>query len=154
MGSMHDSRNGSSTRRADGALIPIGVLAKRTGCIVDTIRFYEKIGVLPKPRRTESGHRVYGAAQIARLTFIRRTRDLGFSLDEVRGLLKLAEGEERTCDEVEKAAIRHRKDVRRKIADLRIVDATLGELIKQCQVGEPAECPLIKALSQPKAAAV
>ncbi|MDA8051247.1 MAG: helix-turn-helix domain-containing protein [Rhodospirillales bacterium] len=134
-------------------MVPIGVAARRTGCGIDTIRFYEKVGVLQRPRRTESGRRVYGTSEIARLTFIYRARKLGFSLDEVRGLLSLAEGEERPCEDVKRAAIRHRQDVRRKIADLRAVETTLGALIRQCQAGGPAECPLIEALSQPKAAA-
>lgn len=77
------------TGTADTALIPIGSLASRTGCNIETIRFYEKIGVLPKPRRTESGRRVYGQDLVQRLTFIRRTRELGFTLDEVRALLRV-----------------------------------------------------------------
>jgi MerR family mercuric resistance operon transcriptional regulator len=71
----------------------------------------------------------------------------------VRGLLDIAEGKERPCEDVKQAAIRHRQDVRRKISDLRAVEATLGTLIRQCEADGPTECPLIEALSQPSAAA-
>lgn len=153
LSSVKDRQKRASPTWSDGPSVPIGTVAQRAGCGIDTIRFYEKIGVLQRPRRTESGRRIYGAAEIARLTFICRARELGFSLDEVRGLLSLAERDERRCEDVKQAAIRHRQDVRRKIADLRAVEATLGTLIRQCEAGGPAECPLIEALSQPKAAA-
>lgn len=142
-------RSHAATIGANGAVTPIGVVARRTGCSIDTIRFYEKIGVLPSPQRTESGRRVYGASDIARLSFICRARELGFSLDEIRDLLKLAAEEQRPCEDVKKAAIRHRQDVRRKISDLRAVEASLGDLIRLCRTGQPAECPLLDALSQP-----
>lgn len=131
-----------------GPLERIGKVARRIGCGIDTIRFYEKIGILRRPRRTESGRRVYAPAEVARLTFICRARDLGFSLDEVRGLLDLTEKKERPCEDIKQAAIRHRQDVRRKIANLRAVEATLEGLIRQCEAGGPTECPLIDALSQ------
>jgi MerR family mercuric resistance operon transcriptional regulator len=152
LNSVKDRQNRASATWCDSPSMPIGTVARRAGCGIDTIRFYEKIGVLQRPRRTESGRRIYGTAEIARLTFICRARELGFSLDEVRSLLSLAEGGERRCEDVKQAAIRHRQDVRRKIADLRAVEATLGTLIRQCEAGGPAECPLIEALSQPKTA--
>lgn len=154
MSPVNDRQNRLSAAKPDGPLAPIGKVARQIGCGIDTIRFYEKIGVLRRPRRTESGRRVYDAAEIARLTFVCRARELGFSLDEIRGLLGLAEEQERPCDDVKRAAIRHRQDVRRKISDLRAIDATLSALIRQCEVGGPAECPLIEALSHPKAAVV
>lgn len=154
MSNVNDRRNRVSAARPDGPLVPIGLAARQIGCSIDTIRFYEKIGVLSRPRRTESGRRIYGLAEISRLTFICRARELGFSLDEVRDLLGLTEGKERPCEDVKQAAMRHRQDVRRKIADLRAVEVTLGALIRQCEAGGPAECPLIEALSRPKAAAV
>jgi MerR family mercuric resistance operon transcriptional regulator len=110
-------------------LEPIGRVARQIGCGIDTIRFYEKIGLLPRLRRTESGRRVYGPTEIARLTFICRARELGFTLDEVRGLLSLADEKERPCEDVKQTAIRHRQDVRRRIADMRAVEATLAHLI-------------------------
>ncbi len=150
---VNDRQNRVSPVRPDGPLEPIGKVARQIGCGIDTIRFYEKIGVLRRPRRTGSGRRVYGPAEISRLAFICRARELGFSLDEVRGLLDIAEGKERPCEDVKQAAIRHRQDVRRKISDLRAVEATLGTLIRQCEADGPTECPLIEALSQPSAAA-
>lgn len=154
MSRANDRQNRLSAAKPDSPLEPIGKVARQIGCGIDTIRFYEKIGVLRRPRRTESGRRVYDAAEIARLTFVCRARELGFSLDEVRGLLGLAEEKERPCDDVKRAAIRHRQDVRRKISDLRAIDATLNALIRQCEAGGPAECPLIEALSHPKPAVV
>lgn len=153
MGNVNDRQIRASAARLDGPLEPIGKVARQIGCGIDTIRFYEKIGVLRQPRRTGSGRRVYGPAEIARLAFICRARELGFSLDEVRGLLDLAEEKERPCEDVKQAAVRHRQDVRRKISDLRAVEATLGTLIRQCEADGPTECPLIEALSQPSAAA-
>lgn len=153
MSSVKDNRSRVPACRSDGPLEPIGKVARQIGCGIDTIRFYEKIGVLRRPRRTESGRRIYGPAEILRLTFICRARELGFSLGEARGLLDLAEEQERPCEDVKQAAIRHRQDVRRKISDLRALEATLGALIRQCEAGGPAECPLIDALSQPRTAA-
>ncbi|OYV67664.1 MAG: transcriptional regulator [Acidiphilium sp. 21-66-27] len=149
---VNDHQKCVSPVRPDGPLEPIGKVARHIGCGIDTIRFYEKIGVLRRPRRTGSGRRVYGPAEISRLAFICRARELGFSLDEVRGLLDIAEGKERPCEEAKQAAIRHRQDVRRKISDLRVVEATLGTLIRQCEAGGAVECPLIEALSQPSLA--
>lgn len=135
-----------STETAYMALIPIGILARRTGCNIETIRFYEKIGVLPKPRRTESGRRVYGQELVQRLTFVRRTRELGFTLEEVRALLKLADAQDVPCSEVKDMAILHRNDIKTKIADLRRMQKGLDTLIAQCQAGDQSGCPLIETL--------
>ena len=136
--------------RADGPLIPIGALAARTRCQIETIRFYEKIGVLGKPARTEGGHRAYGPAHVERLTFIRRARELGFALDQVRALLRLAEAADVPCAEVKDLAAIHLAEVRRKIADLRAMQTALTGLIGQCDAHDAAAeepgCPLIEAL--------
>lgn len=124
----------------------IGVLSKRTGCNIETIRFYERIGVMPKPPRTEGGHRVYTEDHFKRLTFIRRSRQLGFSLDTVRALLGLADGEGRTCKDVERIANRHLREVRAKLDDLAIMDEVLSEMVSRCAGGTKPECPLIEAL--------
>ena len=135
---------------AEGKLIPIGALAARTRCNVETIRFYEKIGVLENPARTEGGHRAYGRRHIERLTFIRRARELGFTLDEVRALLRLAEASDVPCAEVKDLAAAHLAEVRIKIADLRAMQTALTALIVQCDVrGDAADlpgCPLIETL--------
>lgn len=138
----------TKTGAKTGPLISIGALARQTGCNIETIRFYEKIGVLPKAARTEGGHRAYGPAQIERLVFIRRGRDLGFTLEEVRALLRLADERDRPCDEVKLVADQHLTEVRAKIADLRAMEAALAGLVEQCQSGDGTDCPLIEALSQ------
>ncbi|OYV88816.1 MAG: hypothetical protein B7Z57_14470 [Acidiphilium sp. 37-60-79] len=90
-GEKYSSNFGSAAAPA-GREVPIGIVAVRSGCGIETIRFYEKAGVLPRARRAENGRRVYDNRDVARITFIRRARELGFSLSEVRGLLALAEG--------------------------------------------------------------
>ncbi len=129
-----------------GPLLPIGALAKRTRCNIDTIRFYEKIGMLPKPARTEGGQRAYSPALVERLAFVRRTRELGFTLDEVRALLRLVDQRDGSCDEVRAVAREHLADVKAKIADLRAMQAALVDLIAKCDAGNGTDCPLIEAL--------
>ena len=133
-----------------GPLIPIGALATRTRCNIETIRFYEKIGVLPKPARTEGGHRAYGSAHVGRLTFVRRARELGFTLDEVRALLRLADAQDVPCAEVKDVAVAHLAEVKTKIADLHAMQKALTTLISACDLrGDTADlpgCPLIETL--------
>ena len=131
---------------AAGPLIPIGALAARTRCNIETIRFYEKIGVLPKPARTEGGHRAYGSAHVERLTFVRRARELGFTLDEVRALLRLADARDVPCAEVKDVAVAHLAEVKTKIADLHAMQKALTALIAQCNAGDQSGCPLIETL--------
>lgn len=129
--------------RAD---LSIGALSRRTGCHVETIRYYEKIGLLPAPPRTEGGHRAYTNDHHKRLSFIRRSRELGFTLDEVRNLLGLVEGGY-ACREVQAAALAHLEDIRRKIADLRRMQRTLTETVARCEGGDAPDCPIIDTLS-------
>ena len=95
-----------------------GALAKATDVNIETIRYYEKIGLMPDPVRTGAGYRVYDETDLKRLLFIRRCRELGFSLDEVRGLFGLVDGGAYTCAEVRDLSIVHLGDVRQKIRDL------------------------------------
>ena len=125
----------------------IGALAKATGTKVETIRWYESVGLLPAPGRTSGNYRTYGEAHLGRLSFIRRARDLGFSLDQVRALLALAEDRERSCDAVDAVAREHLGEVDRKIADLQALRRELDALIGQCQRGKVAECRIIEALA-------
>ncbi|GHE05925.1 MerR family transcriptional regulator [Defluviimonas sp. 20V17] len=127
-------------------LIQIGTLAKRTGTNIETIRFYEKIGILAEPPRTETGRRLYDERQVERLSFIRRTRALGFSLDEVRALLALVNSRDVDCSEVKDMATRHLDEVTAKIADLRAMQSALAGLITQCDAGDQSGCPMIPAL--------
>ena len=136
-------------RAASGLLIQIGALAERTRCKIETIRFYEKIGVLPAPARTGGGTRVYSPAHVSRLTFIRRTRELGFTLDEVRALLRLADEHDRPCGEVKSLATAHLADIKAKIKDLRAMQMALADLTAKCETGDGMDCPLIEALSNP-----
>ncbi len=128
------------------ARLAIGILSKRTGCNVETIRYYERVRLLPAPPRSTGGYRVYGTEHIGRLTFIRRARTLGFSIDEVRTLLKLADERKRPCAEVRLVAEAHLTDVRTKIADLRRMERVLKATVAQCAVGRRTDCPLIEAL--------
>ena len=124
----------------------IGALAKATGTKVETIRWYERVGLLAAPARTAGNYRTYGEAHLGRLSFIRRARDLGFSLDQIRTLLDLAEDRERSCDAVDVIASEHLEDVDRKIADLQALRRELDSLIGQCRHGKVAECRIIEAL--------
>ncbi|MCH7487130.1 MAG: helix-turn-helix domain-containing protein [Proteobacteria bacterium] len=124
----------------------IGVLSKRTGCDIETIRYYERIGVMPKPPRTEGGHRVFSEDHLKRLTFIRRSRELGFTLVQVRDLLGLVDGNDYTCDEVKAITVEHADAVRQKIADLRKLKRVLDDMVSQCDRGDIPDCPVIEAL--------
>jgi MerR family mercuric resistance operon transcriptional regulator len=126
----------------------IGSLSRGTGCKIETIRYYERIGLLPKPPRSQGGHRLYEEAHLKRLTFIRRSRELGFTLHEVRGLLRLVDGGSYTCAEVKALTLDHVAEVRHKLADLRKVKRVLEEMAAECDGGEVPECPIIDALYQ------
>jgi MerR family transcriptional regulator, mercuric resistance operon regulatory protein len=126
----------------------IGELSRRTGANIETIRYYERIGMLPAPPRTASGRRVYGLVETRTLTFIRRSRELGFTLDEIRALLALAtDNGASTCAQVRELAARHLVDVDAKIADLRAIASVLSDAVRRCDAGELPGCPLIDALS-------
>src|SRR3546814_9094156 len=88
------------------------MLSRRTGCNIETIRYYEKIGLLPAPARSDGGHRLYGHGHLMRLGFVRRARELGFTLDEIRVLLRLAEDRDRPCAEAREVAAADRKSTR------------------------------------------
>ncbi|ROR32344.1 MerR family transcriptional regulator [Inmirania thermothiophila] len=128
-------------------LLSIGALGRATGVRVETIRYYERLGLLAPRSRTEGGHRLYDAAARARLTFIRRARELGFSLDEIRGLLAIADEARPDCAAVQALAERHLHDVRRRIADLRRMETVLDAMLAQCRAGRSPACPLIEALA-------
>jgi MerR family mercuric resistance operon transcriptional regulator len=133
---------------ARSAAIRIGELAGRTGCNIETIRYYERIGLVPHPARSAGRYRLYETEDVRRLAFVRRARELGFSLDEVRTLLALsAEHGDSTCGEVRELAARHLADVRVKIADLRAMQRALTEAVRLCDAGQLAGCPLIDTLS-------
>jgi MerR family mercuric resistance operon transcriptional regulator len=131
--------------------IPIGELSKRTGCNIETIRYYERIGVLGRPARTGGGFRRYDLSDLRRLAFVRRARDLGFTLDEVRALFRLADRRERSCAAVRNLAAGHLNDVRAKIVDLRKMERILHGIVLKCADGTLPDCPLIETLFDAKA---
>jgi MerR family mercuric resistance operon transcriptional regulator len=126
--------------------MPIGALSRHTGCNIETIRYYERVGLLPAPPRSAGGHRIYGVDHLKRLTFIRRGRQLGFTLKDVRGLLALVDGGGHTCDEVQVLTLAHLGEVRRKIADLKVMEGVLGAMAAECEGGTVPACPVIEAL--------
>jgi MerR family mercuric resistance operon transcriptional regulator len=128
--------------------IQIGELSRRTGCNIVTIRYYEQIALLPAPARSAGRYRVYDTSAVRRLAFIRRARELGFALDEVRTLLSLsADDGQDTCANVREVAERHLADVRAKIADLQAMEHILADAVRRCADGEVPGCPIIDALS-------
>jgi Cu(I)-responsive transcriptional regulator len=125
----------------------IGDLARRTGVKVETIRYYERIGLLPAPPRTQGNYRSYGPLHARRLAFIKRSRDLGFTLDQARALLTLADRTEHDCAEVDSIARDHLADVDRKIADLKALRADLRDMIDHCGRATVADCRVIRSLA-------
>jgi DNA-binding transcriptional MerR regulator len=130
-----------------GEIFSIGELARRTSTKVETIRWYERTGLLDAPARTGGNYRAYGPTHLARLSFVRRARDLGFSLDHVRELLRLSDQRDRPCEEVDVIARGHLTEVERKVADLTALGHELRQIIGQCGHGTVAECRIIEVLS-------
>lgn len=133
--------------------VSIGALAARTGCKAETIRYYERIGIMPRPPRTSGGQRRYRIDHLMRLNFVRRARALGFPLDEVRALLRLVDEDDHSCAEVEVLARGHLDSVRARIADLKAMEAVLEDMVERCAGGTVPDCPIIEALfREPEAA--
>ena len=130
--------------RADG--MPISELSRLCGVNIETIRYYEKIKMLPAPLRTEAGHRVYGPKETRILVFIRRGRELGFTLDQIRALLNLSGPGQAPCAEVREIAKHHIEDIRAKINDLVKLERLLRKTVAQCSGGKAPECPVLDIL--------
>jgi MerR family mercuric resistance operon transcriptional regulator len=126
--------------------IAIGELSRRAGCTVETIRYDERIDPLPAPAR-RGRYRTYDRDDVGRLAFVRRARELGFTLEDVRALLRLAAEGNRACAEVRSLAADHLADVRSKIADLRAMERALASSVRRCDAGERPGCPVIETLS-------
>mgnify|MGYP001567990121 CR=1 FL=1 len=124
----------------------IGELAKATATKVETVRYYEQTGLLPAPARTQGNYRTYGDEHLVRLSFIRRARDLGFSIEQVRALLNLSDDRTRDCATVDQIASEHLREVDRKIADLTALRRELSAVIASCGGGTVADCRIIEAL--------
>lgn len=130
-------------------VLSVGALGKATGTKAETIRWYEQIGLLPKPERTAGNYRSYSAADVSRLSFIRRSRDLGFTIDEIRTLLSLADQRDRDCVEVDRIARAHLAAIEQKITDLTAMSGELRIVIGHCRGRRIAECRIIEALAPP-----
>ena len=129
--------------------LTIGRLAQLSGVNLETVRYYERIGLMPEPGRSGGGHRLYDDMHRRRLAFIRRGRELGFSIEEIRTLLGLAEPQRRSCDEVRAIASAHLRDVRAKIGDLARLEAILAGTVERCDSREAApSCPVLDLLER------
>ena len=121
-------------------------LARATGCNLETIRYYETVGIMPNPPRTSKGYRSYDDTHVRRLKFVMRSRDLGFSLEEIRVLLGLVDDRTQTCAQVQTVAEAHLEDVKAKIADLERIERVLSETVARCTGDAAPECAVIDAL--------
>lgn len=124
----------------------IGRLAKDTGCKVQTIRYYEEVGLMPIPSRTAGNQRRYGPRHVERLAFIRHGRQLGFSLEAIRELLKLADSGEQPCESADSIARTQLQEVESRIARLLALKTELNRMIEQCAGGQVATCRVIEVL--------
>ena len=127
-------------------MLSIGALGKRTGTKVQTIRYYEQIGLMPEPGRTEGGQRRYGDAELDRLAFIRHSRELGFSLEAIRELLDLSDSPERSCAQVDAVAQRQLKEVEARIARLEALRIELQRMISECDADRVSDCRILEVL--------
>lgn len=127
----------------------IGEVAERSGCHPETVRYYERIGLLPAPPRTAGGYRDYRPADADRLRFISRGRALGFSLEEIRSLLGLAEDDGLSCQDVDRLARGHLLDIQTRLSDLQRMASELGRVIDSCRGGERGQCAILDTLRHP-----
>ena len=127
-------------------MLTIGNLAKKTGAKVQTIRYYEQIGLMPEPGRTEGGQRRYTDTELDRLSFIRHSRQLGFSLDAIRELLDLGDHPNRPCQEADSIARRQLKQVERRMARLKALRTELQRMVDECSGGKTADCRVLEVL--------
>lgn len=124
----------------------IGELASETRVNIETIRYYEREGILPKPGRAANNYRIYSGAHLRRLRFVRRARDLGFTLDEVRVLLSMMDSGDYTCAQVKAVGEKHLGDVQARLADLRRLENALTELVSSCSGERTPDCSMLETL--------
>lgn len=125
---------------------PIGAMSRETGVNIETIRYYERIELMPKPDRTAGGNRQYTHDHLQRLAFIKRSRELGFSIEEIRAMLTMVEQDDVTCGEVHAMTMEHLKSVKEKIRHLRKLERALSGMAAECAKGDVPECPIIETL--------
>jgi MerR family transcriptional regulator, mercuric resistance operon regulatory protein len=126
--------------------LAIGTLSRLSGVNIETIRYYERVKMLAPPPRTAGGRRIYGANDLRMLVFVRRARELGFSLDEIRALLRLGGPEKPSCGEVRKIAAHHLEDIRAKLADLKELERLLANTVARCSGKTAPDCPVLDIL--------
>lgn len=126
----------------------ISEAAASSGCHLETIRYYERVGLMPKPRRTASGYREYRDEEVDRLRFITRSRDLGFSLDEIRSLLRLENERTLSCGEIDAIARAHLADIRTKLRELNRIARELDRTIAACAGGDRGRCSILATLRE------
>ena len=132
---------------ARGGRLTIGDLSRETGCKVQTIRYYEQIGLMPEPARSNGNQRQYSPAHLDRLAFIRHARELGFPLDAIRELLGLADNPSRTCDAADAIARSQLVQVESRIARLQTLKVELERMVEQCRGGMIEDCRVIEVLA-------
>ncbi|MGO1076909.1 MerR family transcriptional regulator [Inquilinus sp. CA228] len=128
--------------------LTVGKLAAAAGIHLETVRYYERIGLMPQPARTGSGYRSYDLHHVRRLSFIRRARELGFGIEEIRALLALAEPGHASCAEVRVLTLAHLDEVRAKIADLRRLEGILSRTVEKCSGRVSPACPVLDMLAE------
>jgi MerR family mercuric resistance operon transcriptional regulator len=126
--------------------LSIGELSRLSGVNIETIRYYERVKMLPAPPRTAGGRRIYAARDLRILVFIRRARELGFSLGQIRALLKLGGPERASCREVREIAAHHLGDVRAKLADMKKLERLLARTVARCSGRTAPDCPVLDIL--------
>jgi MerR family mercuric resistance operon transcriptional regulator len=141
-----------SLKDTQEAPLSIGELSRLTGVHIETIRYYERVKMLPAPPRTEGGRRAYGQSHRRTLGFIRRARELGFSLDEIRALLDLDGSRRPSCAVAREIASLHLINVRAKLADLARLETILSEAVAQCAVNVTPACPILDILETGRSA--
>jgi MerR family mercuric resistance operon transcriptional regulator len=125
---------------------PIGEMSRLTGVNIETIRYYERISLMPEPDRTAGGNRQFSHDHLKRLAFIRRSRELGFRIDEIRALLGMVDHDGISCGEVHDLTIRHLQSVQQKIASLRRLERMLADMAADCAQGDVPDCPILETL--------
>ena len=134
---------------AEIAVMTIGEVARRVGIGVETIRFYERKGLILEPARRSSGYRQYEIGAVKRLRFIRRAKDLGFTLSEIKGLLDLRAGPDTHCEDIRLELEAKLEDIESRIADLRHMKRAIKEFSQTCESSDPrGECPILVALER------
>jgi len=126
--------------------LPIGEISKQSGVNVETIRYYERVKMRGPPPRTASGRRIYHSTDLRILVFTRRSRELGFSLNQIRALLRLGGPEKASCREVREIAAHHLEDIRAKLSDLKKLERLLAKTVAQCSGRTAPDCPVLNIL--------